>query len=362
MFALDINDAVLDLDMAAAVLLNALHVLVTALLVRRMIGRIEHLADEILPIVAHLLHEALPDGGCSTGIVPRVRDVLECKSVRFPFVRTADRHLVDLRDNRIEHDISKLRRIRHIGKNLRTDRHVDLLAPAIRHVVLHAMPHLMPQDDGNLILILQIIEKPAVDRHHVAERAKGIEGIVLIDKPKERLVVDRRIALGNARRNTFDRTTAKPLPRGVFFHAKLFLVRGEKRLPPRLRLVEFLDLLLCLGLCLEATYDRTDEIAPTRIRHRSRLQGEASPKGEHTRCESRSHTFLPSIHFHHLPCSHQEATTYKPINNSLLLHFFDDIRRKSFFIKKTRPATIFFQRLHRKSLFSRTYFSSLRGL
>ena len=134
-----------------------------------MIGRIEHLADEILPIVAHLLHEALPDGGCSTGIVSRIRDVLECQSVRFPFVRTADRHLIDLRDNRIEHDVSKLRRIRHACKNLCADRHVNLLAPAIRHMVLHAMPHLMPQDDGNFVLILQIVEESAIDRHHMTE-------------------------------------------------------------------------------------------------------------------------------------------------------------------------------------------------
>ena len=168
-------------------------------------------------------------------------------------------------------------------------------------MALHAMSHLMPQDDGDLVLVLQIIEESAIDRHHMAERAKGIERVVLIDEPKERLVINGRVALGDARRNAVDRTLAKLLPRGIFFHAKLFLVHGEKRLPPFLRLVEFLDLLLRLGLCLETAYDRTDDVTPTGIRYGSRLQGEASPKGEQTRGESRSHTLFPSIHFHNHP-------------------------------------------------------------
>ena len=224
------------------------------------------------------------------------------------------------------------------------------------------MPHLMPQDDGNLILILQIIEKPAIDRHHMAERTKGIEGIVLIDEPKERLVTDGRIALGDACRNAFHRTAAKPLPRGIFFHAKLFLVRGEKRLPPLLRLVEFLDLILRLSLCLEAAYDRTDEVAPTRIRHRSRLQGEASSKSEHTRCESRSHTFLPSIHFHHLPCFHQEAATHKPINNSLLYTFFRRYSMKILFRQKNKTCGHLFAKIAPQvSIFTNIPFVSARS-
>ena len=347
--ALDIDGAVLDLDVAAAVLLDALHVLVTALLVRRVIGRVEHLAGEILRIVALLLHEPLPDGGRGSRIVAGVRDVLEGEPVRFPFVRTTDRHLVDLLDDGTEHDVPSFRGIRHAGKNLCANRDIDLLAPGVRHMALHAMPHLMSQNDGDLVLVLQIVKEPAVDRHHMPERAEGIEAVLLIDEPQERLLVNGWVTLGNARRHAVNRTRAEAFPGRILLNAVLFLEHRQKLLASLLRLIELLDLLFRLSLCLETADNRADHVAPARISRWRRLHGETSPEGEHTRGESHRHTPLPKIPLHnHPPCIYKADEAW-----SALRLFLNLLRRYSseiLFPAKKQDLRTPLQKLRRKSL------------
>ena len=113
-----------------------------------------------------------------------MRQILKSKIVRFPFHRFCE----SLSAPNVRSDGSEYC-ARCAGKDGGTE---GALHP-FRGMILLSVTHLVCEDDGNLVLVRQIVVETNVDAHIVSERAECVEALVIIDEVIVRAVVNRGI-------------------------------------------------------------------------------------------------------------------------------------------------------------------------
>lgn len=185
-------------------------------------------------------------------------------------------------------------------------------------MVLLAVGHLMPEHNGNLIVVRKDAEEARVDAHIVANRAEGVKALVLIDEVVVGLVVDRRVDRTNRRRQVRHDGVDFVVVVGVIVDTVLLLHFLEELLTAFFRVVVLLE--ECRELCVRScTLDaRTDDATPAKLRmcDRSRCEPVCSGNHDHARCEDGDNSFLQGfLDFHD---AHPSALSYSDYPASII--------------------------------------------
>ena len=185
-------------------------------------------------------------------------------------------------------------------------------------MVLLAVPHFVPEHNGNLIVVRQDAEEARVDAHIVANRAEGVEALVLIDEVVVGLVVDRRVDCTNRRCQVRHDGVDLVVVVGVVVDTVLLLHLLEELLTALFRVVVLLE--ECRELCVRscALDARTDDAAPAKLRvcNRSRREPVRSGDHDHARCEDGDDSFLQGfLDFHD---AHPSALSYSDYPASII--------------------------------------------
>ena len=149
-----------------------------------MIGGTGHDGDDIGGVVAVHVDDTLPYRRRCPRVIGGTRDVVKGKVICLPLHRLRESLSAPyIGGNCTEH------RTRCTRKNRGTERTLHTLCG----VILLSMSHLMGEDNGDLILVIEVVVKPCIDAHIMSERTECVEAVLVVDEVEVRAVVDGRV-------------------------------------------------------------------------------------------------------------------------------------------------------------------------
>ena len=195
LLAVDFYNAVCHGDNLVGILADLLGVGIPALLVARMVGRVEDFTGKAAGAFTVLLDNLLPYGSSGTDVVAGVGYVLKGQLVSLTLLWLGDVHGIDVVYCHAGTDSCRSAATGCCRSAQQGDR--NLLLVALQHVVLLAVCHLMPQHDGDFVIGHQQVKDAGIDGHVVAQGAGSIEAGVRVDVVVVRHLADGRVHLGN---------------------------------------------------------------------------------------------------------------------------------------------------------------------
>ena len=249
-----------------------------------MIGGTGHDGDDIGGVVAVHVDDALPYRCRCSRVVRRARDVVKGEVICLPLHRFGE----SLSAPYIGSDCTE-HRTRCTCKNCGTKRTLH----AFGGVILLPMPHLMGEDNGDLILVVEVVVKPRIDAHIMSERTECVEAVLVVDEIEVRTVVDGRVLRTDRRRQIGEDAIELIVECVVVIDPVLFAQLIVQCLTTLFRRVVVLDLFVHLSGRRNTADDRTDDVARACLGHCRGAEGNATRHGDgKSKCDTASHQFF----------------------------------------------------------------------
>ena len=249
-----------------------------------MIGGTGHDGDDIGGVVAVHVDDTLPYRRRCPRVIGGTRDVVKGKVICLPLHWFGETLTVPyIGGNCTEH------RTRCTRKNRGTERTLHTLCG----VILLSMPHLMGEDNGDFILVIEVVVKPRIDAHIMSECTECVKAVLIVDEIEIRTVVDGRILRTDRRRQIGEDAVELIVERVVVIDPILFAQLIVQCLTPFLGCVVVLDLFVHFCRRRNTADDRTDDVARACLGHRRGAEGNAARHGDGERKrDTASHQFF----------------------------------------------------------------------
>ena len=249
-----------------------------------MIGGTGHDGDDIGGVVAVHVDDALPYRCRCSWVVRRARDVVKGEVICLPLHRFGE----SLSAPYIGGDCTE-HRTRRTRKNRGTERTLHALCG----VILLPVPHLMGEDNGDLILVIEVVVKPCIDAHIMSERTECVEAVLVVDEIEVRTVVDGRVLRTDRRRQIGEDAVELIVERVVVIDPILFAQLIVQRLTTLFRRIVVLYFFVHLSGRRNTADDSTDDVARAGLGHRRGTEGNTARHGDgESKCDTASHQFF----------------------------------------------------------------------